>query len=135
MNNNLDSSTSVIRWTPINKSAIIRRIPIALLLTYFIWILIFAWSIQNQWSWSLERGLWWTSGGPGQFFPIPRVPGEMTVVTPGYLHDHIFYLLFMHFGIWIFWISLGFLFLSPYRINLRLLFVSIRSKFGIRRIS
>ena len=132
MKNNQDAYSGVILRTPINKSAIYRRIPVALILIYYIWILIFAWSIQGLWSWSLERGLWWSSGGPGQFFPIPRPPGIATVESPGYHHDHVFYLLFMHSGIWIIWISLGFLFLSPYRINLRMLFISIKAKLGFR---
>lgn len=147
MKNNQNPPTCVILRTPINKSAILRRIPIALILIYYIWILVFAFSLLVRWDpelglkwssvwwWDPEQGLIWSSGGPGQFFPIPKSPGMLTVITPAYPHDQIFYLIFMHNWIWIIWVFLGLLFVSPYRINLRTLFVSIQTKLGFRKIT
>ncbi|MGD9395638.1 MAG: hypothetical protein PVJ05_04345 [Candidatus Thorarchaeota archaeon] len=101
---------------PLTKSLLVRRSPIVVLLIYYIWILFSAWSLSYLWGWSLESGVLWSSGGPGTFFPIPRPPGEATVVTTASLLDQAFYLVFMHSGIWIMWILLGVLYLvSPYR--------------------
>jgi len=106
----------------VDSTARTRRVRVALLLVYYILILAFAWSMSGSWWWSLEEGLMWSSGGPGIFFPIPFPPGMAGVITPAYLVDQVFYLVFMHGGIWIAWISLGLLYLfSPYRIDLRLL--------------
>ncbi len=75
----------------------------------------------------------WTSGGPGRFFPIPVPPGVLAVITHGYLVDQIFYIMFMHGGIWIAWIALGLLYIfSPYRVNLRLLLDKARTRLHYR---
>ena len=135
MKNVQDQSNSVIQRTLINKSTILRRIPLALIMIYYLWILIFAWLMQNSWWWDLERGLMWSSSNPGQFFPIPKPPGHEMMITLAYPNDQNFYLVFIHNGFWIIWIFLGFLFLSPYRINLHMLFISIKTKLGFRRIA
>ena len=71
----------------------------------------------------------WTSGGPGRFFPIPVPSGMLAVITHGYLVDQVFYLVFMHGGIWIAWIALGLLYLfSPYRLDMRLLLDKVRTR-------
>ncbi|MFW9868086.1 MAG: hypothetical protein ACFFEL_00535 [Candidatus Thorarchaeota archaeon] len=102
----------------LSKRALLYRSPIVLILIYYVWILISAWNMFDLWGWSLEEGLIWSSGGPGSFIPIPSEPGQMTVVTPGSMIDHIFYLIFIHYGLWILWISLGILYLfSPYRLE------------------
>ena len=112
----------------VDKAARTRRVAVALLLVYYIWILVSAFS-QCCWWWSLEEGLMWTSGGPGMFFPIPVPPGILAVITHGYLVDQIFYIMFMHGGIWIAWIALGLLYIfSPYRVNLRLLLDKARNR-------
>ena len=62
----------------------------------------------------------WSSGGPGSFFPIPSWPGIAAIIVPGHLIDQVFYLIFMHGGIWIVWIVLGLVYIfSPYRLNVR----------------
>ncbi len=112
----------------VDRAARTRRVAVALLLIYYIWILASAFSMGG-WSWSLVEGLMWSSGGPGRFFPIPTPPGNLTVMTHGYLVDSIFYLVFMHGGIWIAWIALGLLYLfSPYRLDMRLLHNKIRTR-------
>jgi hypothetical protein len=112
-----------------DKATRTRRIRVTLLLVYYILILAFAWSLSGSWWWSLEEGLMWSSGGPGMFFPIPFPPGMLGVITPAYLVDQVFYLIFMHSGIWIAWIALGLLYLfSPYRIDLRLLRDRVRTR-------
>ena len=71
----------------------------------------------------------WSSGGPGGFFPLPFPPGIAAVITPGLPIDNVFYLVFMHGGIWIAWIALGLLYLfSPYRVDIRLLHNKIRTR-------
>ena len=132
MKNNQDSHTNLIKRTPINKSTILRRIPVALILIYYIWILVFAWSMSSSWQWDSEQGLMWSSTPPGQFFPIPRLPGPFQAFSTAYLHDQIFYIIFMHNGLWIVWLFLGFLVLSPYRINMHMLFISIKDKLRSR---
>ena len=103
---------------PLTRSLLVRRSPVVVLLIYYIWILFSAWSLSYLWWWSLEGGVMWSSGGPGTFFPIPRPPGELTIVTAASLLDQAFYLVFMHSGSWILWILLGVLYLvSPYRIE------------------
>ena len=92
------------------------------LLAYYIWILTSVWSMSGLWLWNPEEGLMWTSGAPGRFFPLPAQPGIAAVMSPAYPIDEVFYLVFMHGGIWIAWIALGLLYLfSPYRLDLRLL--------------
>ncbi|MGY5862367.1 MAG: hypothetical protein RTU09_08345 [Candidatus Thorarchaeota archaeon] len=111
-----------------DKTARTRRVAVALLLVYYIWILVSAFSLCCWW-WSLEEGLMWTSGGPGRFFPIPVPPGMLAVLTRGYPVDQVFYIVFMHGGIWIAWIALGLLYLfSPYRIDMRLLLNKVRTR-------
>jgi len=103
---------------PGRKEILVRRLPVALLLIYYLFILFSAWSTSHLWSWSLENGLEWSSGSAGSFFPIPSGPGILTVISPASLIDQVFYLIFMHYGIWIVWISLGLLYLfSPYRFD------------------
>ena len=148
MGSNQDSCTSIIIQVPLNKSTILQRIPVALILTYYIWILAFAFSLLFPFWWDPERGLrwssaWyyleqeliWASSPPGQFFPIPRPPGRLAALSTAYPHDQIFYLIFMHNWIWIIWVFLGLFFVSPYRINIRTLFVSIQTKLGFRKIT
>ncbi|MGD2073081.1 MAG: hypothetical protein PVG65_06295 [Candidatus Thorarchaeota archaeon] len=126
--------TKVIMKTPMNPPGKL-RILVALILIYYIWILLSVWSMYGQWWWDLEQGLMWASSDPGQFFPIPKPPGPEAMITQAYPHDHIFYLFFIQSGIWIIWLSLGSLLLSPYRIDFRTLFISIRTKLGFRKIS
>ena len=148
MGSNQDSCTSIIIRVPLNKSTILLRIPVALILTYYIWILAFAcsllfpfwWDPEQGLRWSSawyyrEQGLMWASTPHGQFFPIPRSPGPFAALSEAYLHDHIFYLIFMHNWIWIFWIFVGSLFLSPYRINFHTLCISLQTKLSFRRIA
>ena len=116
-----------------DKAAWTRRVRVAILLVYYILILAFAWLMSGSWWWSLEEGLMWSSGGPGMFFPIPFPSGMLGVETPAYLVDQVFYLVFMHGGIWIAWIALGLLYLfSPYRIDLHLLRDRFRTRFHDR---
>ena len=117
----------------VDKAALKRRGAVALLLVYYIWILVSAWSMSKSWWWSLEEGLMWLSGGQGRFFPIPIQPGRQIFIpldiTHGYLVDQVFYLVFMHGGIWIAWIALGLLYLFlPYQIDIRLLLDRIRTR-------
>jgi hypothetical protein len=103
-----------------SPSILRRRLPVVLLLLYYVWILLSAWSMSGMWWWSLEEGLMWSHGGPGSFFPIPSVGGIAAVITPANLIDQVFYLIFMHSGIWIVWIIFGLLYLfSPYRLDVR----------------
>lgn len=102
---------------PLKLGILLRRLPVAILLIYYVWILFSAWSIPG-WSWSFEGGLVWSSGLPGSFIPIPSGPGGLMYVSSAHLIDQIFYLIFMHSGIWIVWITFGFLYLfSPYRLE------------------
>lgn len=97
---------------------LLRRSPAVILLIYYVWILFSAWFLFGFWGWSFENGLIWSSGGPGSFIPIPSEPGHLAVITSGHLIDQVFYLIFMHYGIWIVWILLGILYLfSPYRLE------------------
>jgi hypothetical protein len=113
----------------VDKVALIHRVMVALLLVYYIWILVSAFSMDG-WRWSLEEGLMWSSGGPGRFFPISTPPGNLAIMTQAFLVDQAFYIMFMHCGIWIAWIALGLLYLfSPYRVDLRLLLNKIRTRF------
>lgn len=110
----------------VDRAALIRRIVASLVLVYYIWILVSAFSMGGWW-WSLEEGLMWSSTIPGRFLPIPAPPGGYWIISPGYLVDQVFYLMFMHCGIWIAWIALGLLYLfSPYRVDIRLLHDKIR---------
>ena len=116
----------------VDRTARTRRIAVALLMTYYIWILVSAY-LMGGWWWSLEEGLMWSSGGPGRFFPIPIPPGMLAVITHGYLVDQVFYPVFMLNGIWIAWITLGLLYLfSPYQIDLRLLLDRVRTRLHVR---
>jgi hypothetical protein len=116
-----------------DEAARTRRVRVALLLVYYTLILVFAWSMSRLWWWSLEEGLMWSSGGPGMFFPIPFPPGMAGVITPAYPVDQVFYLVFMHCGIWIAWIALGLLYLfSPYRLDIRLLHNKVRTRLHVR---
>jgi hypothetical protein len=118
----------IIRRSP-NSRILLSRSLVALLLVYYVWILFSAWSMSGHWRWSLERGLYWTSGGPGSFIPIPSGPGVLTVISPANLIDQVFYLIFMHYGIWIVWIILGILYLfSPYRIDAGVVIGRIRGR-------
>jgi hypothetical protein len=112
-----------------SKVILRNRFPITLLLIYYILILFSAWSMSHMWSWSLENGLVWSSGGAGSFFPIPSGSGALTVITQASLIDQVFYLIFMHYGIWIVWITLGILYLfSPYRLAVRCVIRRLRRK-------
>ena len=112
-----------------DRAARTRRVRVAILLVYYILILAFAWLMSGSWWWSLEEGLMWSSGGPGMFFPIPFPSGMLGVITPAYPVDQVFYLIFMHWGIWIAWIALGLLYLfSPYRLDMRLLLDRVRTR-------
>ena len=111
----------------VDRAALIRRVAVALLLVYYIWILASAWSMSGSWWWSLEEGLMWISTIPGRFFPIPAPPGGYWVISHASLVDNVFHLVFMHGGIWVAWIALGLLYLfSPYRVNIRLLLDKVR---------
>ncbi len=117
----------------VDRAALARRVTVALLLIYYIWILTSAWSMSGSWWWSLEEGLMWISTIPGRFFPIPAPPGGYWVISHASLVDNIFYLVFMHGGIWIAWIALGLLYLfSPYRVDMRLLRGKVRIRFRDR---
>lgn len=109
-----------------DRAALIRRIVASLVLVYYIWILVSAFSMGGWW-WSLEEGLMWTSSIPGRFLPIPAPPEGYWVISHGYLVDQVFYLFFMHIGIWIVWVALGLLYLfSPYRLDIPLLLDEVR---------
>jgi len=115
----------------LNRTLLRRRVPVAIALVYYVWILLSAWSMSILWGWNLEGGLMWTSGGAGRFFPIPLGPGEMTIVTSASIIDQVFYLVFMHSGIWVLWIILGLLYIfSPYRLNVGF----VKSKLRIRKV-
>ena len=108
---------------------LLRRSPVFLLLVYYVWILFSAWSMSNLWWWSLEDGLVWSSGPPGSFIPILSGPGNYLYVSSAHLIDQIFYLIFMHYGIWIVWIILGILYLfSPYRLDVRVVIRRLRRR-------
>jgi hypothetical protein len=112
----------------VDRAALIRRVAVALLLVYYIWILISAWIIGGWW-WSFEEGLMWSGLPPGRFLPIPAPSGGYLALSHGYLVDQVFYLMFMHCGIWIVWIALGLLYLfSPYRVDMRLLLNKVRTR-------
>lgn len=112
-----------------DRAALIRRVAVALLLIYYIWILTSAWLMSGLWWWSPEEGLMWISTIPGRFLPIPAPPGGYWVLSHASLVDNIFYLVFMHGGIWMVWIALGLLYLfSPYRVDLRLLLDKARTR-------
>ncbi len=112
----------------VDRAARIRRVMVALILVYYIWILISAWFIGGWW-WSLEEGLMWSSLPPGRFLPIPAPSGGYQALSHGYLIDQVFYIMFIHCGIWIVWVALGLLYLfSPYRIDIRLLLDRIRTR-------
>jgi hypothetical protein len=85
-----------IRKSP-SPGILFRRLPVVLLLVYYVWILLSAWSMSFLWWWNLEEGLMWTVGG-GSFFPVPRV-GITAVITRSGFIDQVFYLIFMHGGI------------------------------------
>ena len=112
----------------VDRAALIRRVTVALLLVYYIWILVSAFSMGGWW-WSLEEGLMWLSFPPGRFFPIPAPPKGYQTLSHASLVDNIFYLVFMHGGIWMAWIALGPLYLfSPYRVDIRLLLSKVRTR-------
>ncbi|MFQ5834226.1 MAG: hypothetical protein ACE5H4_16095 [Candidatus Thorarchaeota archaeon] len=112
----------------ITRTDILRRVLVALLLLDYMWILNFAWSTIGWW-WSPEGGLWWSSGGPGQFFPFPKPPGMLTVITRASPFDQVFYPMFMHGYVWIFWMFLGWIYIfSPYRLNTGLMLSRIRRR-------
>ena len=132
-----ESSTQIVEFQNqnllvrrhVDRAALIRRVAVALLLVYYIWILASAWSMSGSWWWSLEEGLMWSSTIPGRFFPIPSPPGGYWVISHASLVDNIFYLVFMHWGIWIAWVALGLLYLfSPYRVDIRLLLDKVRTR-------
>jgi len=115
----------------LDRATLRRRLLAGLVLIYYVYILYFAWSMSGQWWWSFGEGLMWSSGGPGMFFPIPMGPGMLAIITSANIVDQIFYLVFMHNGIWILWVVLGFLYVfSPYRFN----FGVVRRKIGMRRL-
>ncbi len=115
----------------LTRSILRHRAPVALALVYYVWILFSAWSMSTLWSWNLEEGLVWTSGGFGMFFPIPIEPGMAAVMTGATIIDQVFYLVFMHSGIWILWIILGLLYIfSPYRLYVGV----VKSKLGMRSV-
>ena len=110
----------------VDRAARTRRVAVALLLIYYIWILVSALFLGGWW-WSLEEGLMWATTGPGRFFPIPSPSGNLMALSHGYLVDEVFYLVFMHCGLWVAWIALGLLYLfSPYRVSMRLLLNKVR---------
>jgi hypothetical protein len=112
----------------VDRAALLRRVTVAAFLAYYIWILTSAFSMGGWW-WSPEEGLMWVSTIPGRFLPIPAPPEGYGVLSYGYPIDQVFYLVFMHGGIWIAWIALGLLYLfSPYRIDLRLLHDRVRTR-------
>ena len=115
-----------------NKSeSVIRRIVrygVALLLVYYIWILVSVWSMGGWW-WNLEAGLTWSSSPSGRFLPIPALPGMFAMISHASLIDNVFYLVFMHNGRWMAWVALGLLYLfSPYRMDIRLLLDKARTR-------
>jgi len=112
----------------VDRAALIRRIVASLVLVYYIWILVSAFSMGGWW-WSLEEGLMWSSSPPGRFFPIPAPPGPYMAISHASLIDNIFYLVFMHCGIWIAWVALGLLYIfSPYRVDIRLVLNKVRTR-------
>ncbi|MHA1862714.1 MAG: hypothetical protein ACTSWA_03015 [Candidatus Thorarchaeota archaeon] len=111
----------------LDRATLRHRLPGGLVLIYYVWILFSAWFMSGLWSWNIGSGVTWTSGGPGMFFPIPMGPGMLTVITTANIIDQIFYLIFMHNGIWILWILLGSLYIfSPYRLNVGV----VKRRFG-----
>jgi len=112
---------------PFDMEARGERTPVFMALIYYLWVLYSAWSKSNSWSWNLEEGVVWTSGSAGWFFPIPLDPGMLAVLSPAFITDQIFYLIFMHGGLWILWIVLGVLYIfSPYRLNMEV----VKGKLG-----
>ena len=116
----------------VDRAALIRRVVVALLLVYYIWILTSAWSMSGLWWWSLEEGLMWSRAGL-RFFPIPFMSEiGAAVISPAHPIEQIFYLVFMHCGLWVAWIALGLLYLfSPYRLDIRLLLGKVRTRFHV----
>ncbi|MHA2067791.1 MAG: hypothetical protein ACXABY_25795 [Candidatus Thorarchaeota archaeon] len=78
-------------------------------------------SLFHEWlELGTSKGVTWSSGSPGTFFPFPSPAGDLTIITYANPIDQVFYLVFMHGGIWAFWFGIGLLYiLSPYRLNLR----------------
>ncbi len=94
-----------------------KRVLVIFFLAYYIWLLWSAYSMRGWW-WEPETGLMWSSGGPGMFFPFPLLPGIAAIITYASPFDQVFYLLFMHGGIWAFWVGIGLLYIiSPYKLN------------------
>ncbi len=115
----------------LNRTILRHRAPVAIALVYYVWILYSAWSMSDLWSWNLEDGLIWSSGGFGMFFPIPIEPGMAAVITQAGIIDQVFYLVFIHSGIWILWIILGLLYIfSPYRLNVGV----VKRKLGMKSV-
>ena len=136
-----ESSTQIVEFQNqnllvrrhVDRAALIRRVAVALLLVYYIWILTSAWSMSGSWWWSLEEGLMWIYTSPGRFLPIPVPPWGYQVFSQAYPIDEVFYLVFMHGGIWTVWIALGLLYLfSPYRVDIRLLLDKVRTRLHAR---
>jgi hypothetical protein len=127
MNNSEEISDSWVR-EPVTRDQLFRRSPALIVMVYYVLALIGAWSVSGYWGWSFERGLEWSSGGPGTILPFPSYPGALMMITPALLHDQIFYLFFIHGTNWIWWNFIGFLYVfSPYRIE-RSFFCSLMKK-------
>ena len=115
----------------LDRATLRRHLPAGRVLIYYVWILFSAWFMSGSWSRNIGSGVTWTSGGPGMFFPIPMEAGILAIITTAGIVDQIFYLVFMHNGIWILWLVLGFLYIfSPYRLNVGV----VKRKFGMKRI-
>jgi hypothetical protein len=112
-----------------DRAALLRRAAVALLLVYYIWILTSAWSMSGMWWWNPEEGLMWSRAGLG-FFPIPFMSDiGAAVIAPAHPLEQMFYIMFMHCGLWIAWIALGLLYLfSPYRVDIRMLLDKIQTR-------
>ncbi|MFW9889202.1 MAG: hypothetical protein ACFFER_13535 [Candidatus Thorarchaeota archaeon] len=108
---------SLVEWKPLTRESMRKRTPVLILLIYYIWIIVSAFSMRDWW-WSTDSGVTWERRNPGLFVPFPLPPGDTWGLSFAYPTDQLFYLVFMFRGAWLLWIAVGLLYIfSPYRLN------------------